>query len=123
MNNLNSVLIEGVVTDYRQGEREVKIASQRWYRSGNTFKNKITVVPIRMDNDKLRSLVEHRLVKGTGVRVVGRLDDYIGSQGRVFYIDAEHIEVQKEYPIPEEKTLTEEECLDGEDVSAREGEE
>jgi hypothetical protein len=86
MNNLNSVLIEGVVTGKRIGVFGVQLdlESHRESEPAETSRFFVNVPP----NTRLAEVVEEMLEVGRGVRVVGRLS---GSAGNVVIV-TEHIE-------------------------------
>jgi len=86
MNNLNSVLVEGVVTGKRIGAFGVQLdlESYRDSEPAETSRFFVNVPP----NTRLASVVGSSLEVGQGVRVVGRLS---GSAGNVVIV-SEHIE-------------------------------
>ena len=118
MNNLNSVLFEGVVkaisdTDgITMGGITMDVVSQRWERQGRNIINKLVTFPVRIEGKKLlESMRIQKLCVGKAVRVVGRLENC--------FILAEHVEIRHGmWKIPEETSIKDTDCKDGEDTSA-----
>jgi len=106
MNNLNSILIEGVasyVEEVMQGNTfSFNIESHRYTKDKKT--EVVTVhkvdVPI-VCNGTLALVAKANITKGRGVRVVGRIDAYGSIAGLCVW--AEHIEFR-----PENKELAKE---------------
>lgn len=104
MNNLNTVLVEGLLT--RDPERmgpegssmcKIGIANNRYYFSEKEDRwiPDTSFFTIQVYGAVAESCMR-RLKKGRGIRVVGRLKQYISkySNSEKVFIQAEHIEVQ-----------------------------
>ncbi len=104
MNNLNTVLVEGLLT--RDPERmgpegssmcKIGIANNRYYYSekAQDWIPDTSFFTIQVYGAVAESCMR-RLKKGRGIRVVGRLKQYISkySNSEKVFIQAEHIEVQ-----------------------------
>ncbi len=122
MNNLNTVLVEGLLT--RDPERmgpegtsmcRMGIANNRYYFSDRESRwiTDTSFFTIQVYGAVAEACL-NRLRKGRGIRVVGRLKQYVGQRNKVekVYIQAEHIEFQP--PRNTEKlTVPELEKLEG----------
>ena len=90
MNNLNSLIIEGVVKG--EPHKEEVGVSKRMYFTIETELSKFKIVAYG-------NMCDIPLADGRGVRVVGRLKKYTWSDGGVTHSEvqvvAEHIEIRK----------------------------
>ncbi len=103
MNNLNSVLIEGVlkqdpkmvIEDNGRTTAELTISSERNYKQNDEYHKEVSLFDIRVFGRQAEVCSEH-LTKGRGVRIVGRLkQELVGDDGDVrsnVFIIAEHVE-------------------------------
>jgi len=105
-NNLNSVIVEGNLTkdaDYDSTQKGTEfcmfsLASNRYYKSGEEFQHEVSYLDVEAWG-KLAESCRSLLVKGSGIRVVGRLkqDRWNGEDGKTrsrVKIMAEHIEAK-----------------------------
>ena len=100
MNMLNSLIIEGEVTE-KEVEKipnglSFEIVSKRWRREGEEVKEEDSFFMVEVYG-QLADFSAKRLVKGQGIRIVGRLasktwKDEEGKEYSRVYIIAEHIE-------------------------------
>ncbi len=104
MNNLNSVLIEGILTQNPEMSNTSKgqpicqfsLSCNRFYKQDDEYQKEESIFDITVLN-KMAEVCNENLKKDRGVRVVGRLkedritDDNGGSKSKV-YIIAEHVE-------------------------------
>jgi hypothetical protein len=105
VDNLNSVLIEGIVsgglTMVKTGKEvccSFAVSSLRYFKDGKRIKEQETRIGVMVRDIKL---VEAALIKardGRGARVVGRLANT--EKGGGVYIEADHVEYR---PEPESK--------------------
>jgi hypothetical protein len=100
MNNLNSILLEGVIdgtlTLYGRGKAKrcsFGLSSLREVREGKNIKKQETRVGVMIRGASAEVAVEQAR-DGRGVRVVGRLANV--EQGGGIYIEAEHVEYRPE---------------------------
>ena len=103
MNNLNSVLIEGTLTqspkivieDNGKTITEFSISSERSYKKDDQYHKEISFFEIRVFGKQAEACNEY-LTKGRGVRIVGRLKQELrgdDEDGRLnVFIIAEHVE-------------------------------
>ena len=98
MNHLNSSLLEGVIAEkpeYNEGEKQCtfKMQSNRFYKekAGIGIKKKENIFTVIVTG-KIAEVLSTKK-KGTGVRVIGRLDT---TQNNAVIIVAEHIEYKLE---------------------------
>ena len=122
--NLNSLLVEGNLTkdaDFHStqtgtGFCTFSVATNRYFKSGEEFQHEVSYFDVEAWG-KLADSCRNMLVKGSGVRVVGRLkqDRWNGEDGKArskVKIVAEHIEakpvtaVEKTGPEPEPEAST-----------------
>ncbi len=93
MNTLNSILIEGVVTErdaiVMSGVVCMTIESTRFHKLDNRLEKETMSTSIRIYGKLARTCVDHLSI-GHGVRIVGRLaQDALNGK---MYIVAEHVE-------------------------------
>jgi single-stranded DNA-binding protein len=100
MNNLNSVLLEGIIdgTLTLRGRGKTKrcsfgLSSLRYVMEGKSIKKQETRVGV-MIRGKSADVAVEQARNGRGVRVVGRLANV--EQGGGIYIEAEHVEYRPE---------------------------
>jgi len=115
MNNLNSVLLEGIVSDGPAFNNSPELGascdfvlvSNRYYKKGDDLEEEQSFFDVRVKGH-LAEICNEYLSKGHGVRIVGRLkqdrweapaDDYQkgGPRSKV-YIVAEHVEFKPRLP-------------------------
>jgi len=109
MNNLNSVLVEGILTKdsaYRVTAKgtavcNFSIASNRFYKQDSGFEKEVSYLDVEAWT-KLAEACRDKGRKGRGVRVVGRLkqDRWNGTDGKThskIVIVAEHVEFRPEF--------------------------
>jgi single-strand DNA-binding protein len=109
MNNLNSVLVEGILTKdsaYRVTAKgtavcNFSIASNRFYKQDSGFEKEVSYFDVEAWT-KLAEACRDKGRKGRGVRVVGRLkqDRWNGTDGKThskIVIVAEHVEFRPEF--------------------------
>jgi hypothetical protein len=102
MNNLNSIVIEGVVSGtlklYGRGKYKrcsFTLSSLRcWYPDGKIVRKQETRVGVMIRDTKLVEVAVEQATDGHDVRVVGRLANV--EQGGGIYIEAEHVEYRPE---------------------------
>lgn len=102
MNGLNSVLLEGNLikdpVESRSKSDEIKctltVASERNYKIGDESIKDVTTIDVRMNLILAESCLKH-LLKGRGVRIVGRLMQVVDNEDpekSQIIIQAEHVE-------------------------------
>ena len=103
MNNLNSVLIEGTLTqgpkmvieDNGRTIAEFSISSERNYKKDDRYHKEVSLFDIHVFGKQAEACNEY-LTKGRGVRIVGRLKQELrgddGNVGANVLIIAEHVE-------------------------------
>jgi len=110
INNLNSIILEGVITgevglwDADEGKEGLfEIMTTRIKYDANRIKKEPTElkIPIYVYG-RLAETCKQYLKKGKGVRVVGRLDRY---PGNTLAIHAEHVEFRNQKSTEERKTV------------------
>jgi single-stranded DNA-binding protein len=92
MNNLNSVLIEGVIAEAPEYSESTKqctfaIESNRYYKADGIIRKKSNVFSVIVTGKIAEALSKKK--KGLGVRVVGRMDT---TENNTVFIEAEHVE-------------------------------
>lgn len=100
MNMLNSLILEGVITE-KEVEKipnglSFELVSKRWCKEEGREKEEDSFFTVEVYGN-LADFSEKRLVKGQGIRLVGRLasktwKDEEGKEYSKVYIIAEHIE-------------------------------
>ena len=117
-NNLNSVIVEGNLTkdaDFDSTQKGTgfctfSVATNRYFKSGEEIQHEVSYFDVEAWG-KLADSCHSLLVKGSGVRVVGRLkqDRWTGDDGKTrsrVKIVAEHIEAKPvgtaEKPVEEQ---------------------
>lgn len=120
MNHLNSILLEGNITnDIRKYDNEGKlsarftIASDRFYKDNEGEWKKNTLFMSVVCRDALAEVAEEKLAKGMVVRVAGRIKstmrtDKDGNQYPTFEIVANTVEVNKKEKEEEQKDSVDE---------------
>jgi hypothetical protein len=100
MNNLNSILLEGVIDGtprlYGKGKGKgcsFALSSLRHVREGESIKKQETRVGVML-RGKLAEAAAEQAMDGRGARVVGRLANT--ERGGGIYIEAEHVEYRHE---------------------------
>ncbi len=127
MNSLNSILIEGNLTRDPEFNHTPKgtsvcgfgVASNRFYKQDDEYQKEVSFFEVETWAKLAESCEEH-LVKGRGVRVVGRLkqdrwQDQEGNPRSRVKIVAEHVEFKPVFikkDEPGDPVLTEEEGPD-----------
>lgn len=109
MNSLNSVLLEGNLTDkpeeIRNGVCGFTVESTRKWINGDTLEKEVSLINIETFGDLGKRCFDE-LTKGRGVRVVGRLkqeiDDIEGIAYSKIWIVAEHVEFKPVIEVPPE---------------------
>ncbi len=103
MNNLNSVLIEGTLTqnpkmvieDNGKTTAEFSISSERNYKKDDQYHKEVSLFEIHVFGKQAEACNEH-LTEGRSVRIVGRLKQELrGDAGDArlnIFIIAEHVE-------------------------------
>jgi hypothetical protein len=101
MNNLNSILLEGVIDGtlklYGRGKDKhcsFALSNSREVREGKSIKKQETRVGVMIRGTKMVEVAVEKAKNGRGVRVVGRLANV--EQGGGIYIEAEHVAYQPE---------------------------
>ena len=120
-NNLNSVIVEGNLTKNAEFDSTQKgtgfctfsVATNRYFKSGEEIQHEVSYFDVEAWG-KLADTCRGLLVKGSGVRVVGRLkqDRWNSEDGKArsrVKIVAEHIEA-KPVTVAEKETSTEAEA-------------
>ena len=120
-NNLNSVIVEGNLTKNAEFDSTQKgtgfctfsVATNRYFKSGEEIQHEVSYFDVEAWG-KLADTCRGLLVKGSGVRVVGRLkqDRWNSEDGKArsrVKIVAEHIEA-KPVTVAEKETATESEA-------------
>lgn len=87
MNNLNSVIVEGVVSTGVNNDGLFTIKTTRYYKVGEEFNGENTFVECLVTGS-LRDFVKVKLTEGRGVRIVGYLKEIEGNLG----LFVEHVE-------------------------------
>jgi single-strand DNA-binding protein len=115
MNDLNSVLLEGTLTNVPELSRDRRgvphcllvIASERYLKQENGIEKRTTTMNIHMEGKMAEQYVK-LCHQGRKIRVVGCLQNLKGKneEGRdvaQVVIHAEHMEVRPELPVKQEK--------------------
>jgi single-stranded DNA-binding protein len=97
MNNLNSVLVEGVILEtqeYSESEKRCAftIESNRYYKTADGSNRKKASIFTVVVTGEIAEVCSKKN-KGLGVRVVGRIDT---AENNAVFIQAEHIEYRPE---------------------------
>jgi hypothetical protein len=98
MNNLNSILLEGIVSGKPcvAGKGETKrcsfVVTSSRYVPGRVSAQETRVWVMIRNSDRVKAALEHAYA-GRGLRVVGRI---AGDEDGCIYIEAEHVEYRPE---------------------------
>jgi len=101
-NNLNSVLIEGILVEdavEKRGEFQDEVvafilSSKRLLRHGDgSLEKQVNFFRVFVRGNVLRKACMEKAKKGCGVRVIGFL---VGGRPSAIYIEAEHVEFRSE---------------------------
>lgn len=94
MNELNSVIVEGVVSTRLYASEEegtFTITSHRYSKVGDERREEVTFVHVIVRGNLLKYAIEVKGFEGRGICVVGRLCNYNGGLS----LFAEHIEFKR----------------------------
>jgi hypothetical protein len=101
MNNLNSILLEGVISGkpyvVKEGKTErcsFVVSSLHYQRKGRDFEGQETRIRVMLRGNGLVAAVTKPAHDGRRVRVVGRIAR--GGEDNDIYIEAEHVEYRPE---------------------------
>jgi single-strand DNA-binding protein len=108
MNNLNSILIEGELSEnpeYKETNKGTPVCTfiiktKRFYKKDSQFEEENNYFEIEVWG-KLAELCNNNLIKGSGVRVVGRLkqyfEDFDGKEISKVKVIGEHVEFKPSF--------------------------